>query len=63
MWIKTTEKPPTLQDANWIGKVLAVCTDWSKPVVGEWRWETVAQFPEKYPYWGKHPEPPTMEEV
>ena len=59
-WIKTTDNPPKMQDASCLGKV---CMDWGKPIVGEWKWETVAQFPERFPYWTKHPAPPKEMEV
>lgn len=62
-WIKTADRPPTMQDANWIGHVLTVVTGFGKPLVDTWRWETVAKFPEKFPYWMHHPKAPEMEEV
>lgn len=62
-WVKTAVQAPTMQNCNIFGKVIAVCMDWEKPVVGEWRWESVAQNAEKFPFWTTHPKAPEMEDV
>lgn len=61
-WRKTDLTPPTEEDADEHGKVLAVeeCGAF-EGAVETWNFDTVAQFPDQYPIWMPLPKTPEVE--
>lgn len=62
-WRKTDLTPPTEEDADEHGKVLAIekCGAF-EGAVETWDFDTVAQFPDQYPIWMPLPKLPEVEE-
>lgn len=61
-WRNTDVTPPTEEDADEHGKVLAVdeCGAF-EGAVETWDFDTVAQFPDQYPIWMPLPKTPEVE--
>lgn len=61
-WRKTDVTPPTEEDADECGKVLAVEKCGAFEGAAEtWDFDTVAQFPDQYPLWMPMPKLPEVE--
>ena len=62
-WRKADVTPPTEEDADERGKVLAVTKCGAfEGAVETWDFDTVAQFPDQYPIWIPLPKLPEVDE-